>query len=425
MGSSTRSGRRRAAVVIVLLAVGTAALGAGRGAAPASASAGRPVVISCADDGGRAYISYDAGGAPLMNRCPHSVLFGVTVAPPSTSMLDQVAGELGSATAPAALNTASTYVPWGSCAAASTQCALNLFSPGTAYNMAQIAAAGATPVLSWEPWNSQCQTAACEAWYSDAAIAAGHFDGSDDPNNLSGIKGFAFQVAQWHQPVFIRLADEMNGYWAPWGTQGTAACDFEQGRCPNEFGITNQPSSFVAMWDHVRSIFAAEGATNVTWIWNPNVGASDGITADYPGNAEVDVVGLDGYNYAAREGVPWRSAASVLQPSLDVLRDLAPTKPEWIGETATSEPAPVETAAGEGKAGWITHLGTDLLNGSWSHVVGFSYYDIAGNDFMPFDCGTNGTVGGVDYRCDGSPGRAPPDPGALASMRSLVATLQQ
>ena len=45
----------------------------------------------------------------------------------------------------------------------------------------------------------------------------------------------------------------MNGNWYPWGTMATTT-----------------PAEFVAAWRHVHNMFAA-GATNVTWVWYPNV----------------------------------------------------------------------------------------------------------------------------------------------------------
>ena len=73
----------------------------------------------------------------------------------------------------------------------------------------------------------------------------------------------------------------MNGNWNSWGTR------------PG-----NSSADYVAMWRHVVSIFRAAGASNVRWVWSPNIYASRSTTtrpfaAYYPGNAWVDDVGLD------------------------------------------------------------------------------------------------------------------------------------
>ena len=75
----------------------------------------------------------------------------------------------------------------------------------------------------------------------------------------------------------------MNGRWYPWGVgnRGTTAAEY------------------VAMWRHVHNVFASVGASNVTWVWCPNVNASDTfkrLSALYPGNAYVGWTCIDGYN---------------------------------------------------------------------------------------------------------------------------------
>jgi mannan endo-1,4-beta-mannosidase len=81
-------------------------------------------------------------------------------------------------------------------------------------------------------------------------------------------------------PVAIALAHEMNGDWYPWGPQKTKASDF------------------VAAWRHVHDVFAAAGATNVIWVWAPNVinpVPRVHLGPLYPGDAYVDWIGMDGY----------------------------------------------------------------------------------------------------------------------------------
>ncbi|MGH8998932.1 MAG: glycoside hydrolase family 26 protein [Acidimicrobiia bacterium] len=70
------------------------------------------------------------------------------------------------------------------------------------------------------------------------------------------------------------------------------------------------PEDYIAAWRHIHRIFAAEGATNVSWIWCPNASAfEDGeAQAFYPGAAYVDWICGDGYNWApGRDGDPWES----------------------------------------------------------------------------------------------------------------------
>lgn len=72
---------------------------------------------------------------------------------------------------------------------------------------------------------------------------------------------------------------------------------------------TGTSSDFVAAWRHVVSIFRAQGATNVTWIWQMTDYAFDVNSTDYryaakwyPGDNYVNVVGIDSYAWGTCYG---------------------------------------------------------------------------------------------------------------------------
>jgi hypothetical protein len=69
------------------------------------------------------------------------------------------------------------------------------------------------------------------------------------------------------------------------------------------------------------------------------------FTAFYPGDAWVDWVGLDGYNYAAVSHVRWMSFAEIFGKSYQLVTELT-GKPIMIPETASTE-------RGGDKAAWI------------------------------------------------------------------------
>lgn len=85
---------------------------------------------------------------------------------------------------------------------------------------------------------------------------------------------------------------------------------------------TGSSSDFVAAWRKVVSIFNAQGATNVTWIWQMTDYAFDVNSSDrryaakwYPGNSYVDVVGVDSYEWGTcygRKG-DWRNLSQIVQ----------------------------------------------------------------------------------------------------------------
>jgi hypothetical protein len=131
----------------------------------------------------------------------------------------------------------------------------------------------------------------------------------------------------------VRFAHEMNIQTAasPWGGAGAG----------------NSPASFIAAWRHVVTVFRQAGATNVKWVWAPNTDCNGQcpFNAYYPGDAWVDYVGLDGYNFAAAHHIPWMSLASIFQSSYTTLTALS-SKPVMFTETASAE-------GGGSKAAWI------------------------------------------------------------------------
>ena len=411
--------RRRNLILVALpTALLCALLGPGFGALEAAgASTLAPATaVTCATDGGVAYFSFDSGGAPTMNRCATSAIFGVTETPFTTAQLDGVVDELG-----AKLGTVSVYSAWGSCAAGESPCPVNVFNPS--YTADQIANAGAVPVISWESWNSTCTTETCEASYANANIAPGGIADPDAPGPFdAGITAYAEAVAAYGGPLYIRFDPEMDADQLPWETIGMDGTEGD----PNADGISNTPDSYVALWEHVRDIFLANGADNVTWIWSPSVALGTGAeateTADYPGNSNVGMIGIDGYDWGARGcggNCVWITASGLFSKSIGYLNDLTGgTKPIWIAETAA--PEPVAADGDVTKAGWIAQLGADFALHSWSNVVGFSWYNYAPStkkgEFFAFDCMTNAPP----HECNGLKGNAPPDPLALTAMALLV-----
>jgi endoglucanase len=115
---------------------------------------------------------------------------------------------------------------------------------------------------------------------------------------------------------------------------------------------------YVAAWRHVHDIFVAEGATNVLWVWCPLVNDVPATpwnhwTDYYPGDAYVDWVGIDAYNWGSSSSCcVWQSFAALLTGS--PYQDYAAKKPIMLPETASAE-------VGGNKAQWITDMHHDLM----------------------------------------------------------------
>ena len=185
---------------------------------------------------------------------------------------------------------------------------------------------GALTLLTWEPWS--WGGGADQPAYALAGITAGNFD--------PYLRQWGQALAAWGHPVMLRFGHEMNGNWYPWseGVNG------------------NGPGDYAAAWRHVHEVVAAAGATNITWVWNPNVPYSGSTPLDglYPGAAYVDAVALDGYNWGtSATWSSWISPPELFGQGLSELRRLAPGKQALVAETSSAE-------QGGSKADWNTAL---------------------------------------------------------------------
>ncbi|MFJ3303540.1 glycoside hydrolase family 26 protein [Streptomyces sp. NPDC086549] len=156
-------------------------------------------------------------------------------------------------------------------------------------------AEGALTLMSWEPFDT-----------SIGDIAAGKSD--------AYIKEYATAVRKLNLPVVVDFADEFNGHWEKWGTQGTT------------------PAQYVAAWRHIHKTFLDAGASNVIWAWAPNIVnpvPDVKLKPYYPGDAYVDWIGLVGYFTAGQDN----AFDSVFGPTRDQIRTFT-KKPMLLLETA-------------------------------------------------------------------------------------------
>lgn len=215
-----------------------------------------------------------------------------------------------------------------------------------------VIARGMTPELTWEPWDPAKPVT--DPTYAPKRIAAGFFDPL--------VQRYAQQIKTWGKPLRIRFAQEMNGDWYPWGYTHASSTDYKR------------------MYQHVVSIFKANGVANVTWVWAPNVlYHGENVLDWYPNSSTVDVVGMDGYNWGrSRSWTTWTSFEALFRPLYNQLTPLG--KPIYVSETAS-------TSVGGDKAAWITAL-RETINGPTMRLAGWTWFS--------FDKET-------DWRIDSSP----------------------
>jgi hypothetical protein len=198
-------------------------------------------------------------------------------------------------------------------------------------NYDAVYARGAVPMMTWQPWNHR-NSPSNQSEYQLRDIVAGNYD--------SYIRTFAGEARSYGKIIYIRPMQEMNSDWFPWGV------------CTNG----NTASEYVPAYRRIVDIFRQEGATNVKFVWTPNVQTNcSNYAALYPGDSYVDWVGLDGYNWGSSQSwSTWQSPTQLYKASYDELMSVAPNKPAMIAEYGCAE-------QGGSKAAWVRNLYLDAV----------------------------------------------------------------
>lgn len=181
--------------------------------------------------------------------------------------------------------------------------------------IANLKARGETPMVTLEPYLGSGVASLTD-------IAAGKYD-AYFRKEADAVRGLGMNV-------MIRFAHEMNLLSSDWG--------------PNKAGNTG--SAYADAWRHIVTVFRAEGANNVQWVWAPNVDyGGRPFNQFFPGDEWVDYVGLDGYNWGNSGGESFAGFSKIFASSYATITQLS-AKPLIVTETAASE-------AGGDKAAWI------------------------------------------------------------------------
>jgi beta-mannanase len=181
----------------------------------------------------------------------------------------------------------------------------------------------------------------------------------------------AKELAAWQHDhpgvtVIVRPFHEMNGDWYPWGFGN------------NHNG--NTPAQLVPAWKHVRSVMRHE-FPSLAFMWCPNVllGKEKDFASYFPGEDQVEYLGLDGYNHSTSVG-GWKSLQEIFDDSLVAIRKVDKHTPLVIAETATTEPNAQAAAQGHTKAEWFGNLGWWMHNEAPKFnivtIIYFNYPDI-------------------------------------------------
>jgi beta-mannanase len=215
----------------------------------------------------------------------------------------------------------------------------------------KIVASGSIPMIDW----------ACGS--SDTSIADGTYDAQ--------ITVLAKRLAALKAPMFVRWYYEPNF---------PDSIDYQ--RCIGDAG----PVGYQVAFRHIRDLFVAAGAANVSFVWTLAMSGPDpdpGLF--YPGGSYVDWIAADGY---FRGGLTVTATSFASRFSSWYSAYAGSTKPLMISETGT----------GQGFQGEYLDLLGRLLPSQYAAVRAVLYFD---------------APGAVDYSLDAD---------GLAAMQSLAAS---
>ena len=105
--------------------------------------------------------------------------------------------------------------------------------------------------------------------------------GADDSVWLGIVQAYE---AQGYTTIDLRIGEEQNGNWYPWSISTTA-----------------QAQAYISAFDHISALVHNVAGITVNVIWNPSTVTTSAIPTDatYPGNAYVDMIGVDAYDFVA------------------------------------------------------------------------------------------------------------------------------
>lgn len=180
--------------------------------------------------------------------------------------------------------------------------------------------------ITWEPWKFSDPNA-----IKLKNIIAGKHD--------KYIDSWAQAAKSYGNELWIRWGHEFNGNWYPWSVSAN----------------NKSAKTYIAAYRHIHKRFTRAGAFNVKWIWCfnaesvPRASWNDPVRA-YPGDAYVDMVSIDGYNFGnSLSHSRWQSFDEVFAGPYRFATFKWKNKPLMVGETSCS------TTGGD-KAAWIREM---------------------------------------------------------------------
>jgi Glycosyl hydrolase family 26 len=145
--------------------------------------------------------------------------------------------------------------------------------------------------------------------------------------------------------------------------------------------VMGTSADYIAAWQAWVTMFRAEGATNVKYLWITTAFAYTVKPTDrrlapnwYPGDAYVDAIGADAYNWfscrPSAPKTPWYSLAQLIA-GMQAFSLLHPTQELWVTEFASVE----DPATPGRRASWISDAEALFQSPGYERFVGVLYFE--------------------------------------------------
>ncbi len=205
---------------------------------------------------------------------------------------------------------------------------------------------GARLLVSWMPDGGKQTAGPRQPKYRLGAIRRGRQN--------RGLARLTGQLRRLKPTPILRPMPEPNTPWYAWS--GTVN--------------KNAPADYAKAWAKVRQVVRKSGGKKIKLMWSPYVRSipdtpENAITAYFPGDDKVDLVGASGYNFGQVGLLAWTDPTALFE---DVYRQVSAlsAKPFWIAETGS-------TNKGGSKAQWIAQLAS--LRAEIPNLGGIVWYD--------------------------------------------------
>jgi hypothetical protein len=211
------------------------------------------------------------------------------------------------------------------------------------------------------------------------AITAGSYDAAIDLS-INGIINNVLPVYP-NADIWIRIGQEMNGDWYPWGGLIDAYGNPHNG---------NAAADYIAAFQHIVQRYRAAGLGEnmVKFVWSPNVWPSDNFTMFYPGDSYADYIGMSGFNFGPNTvlhpTLVWQSFNTIFNFTYNTMLSTYPFKQITIGGISSAE-------SGGSKAAWVNDMAVQLSN-AYPSIVSVFWFNIDKTN-----------IGETNWRIDSSP----------------------